>query len=542
MVEKQPIYVLPENVYRMIGKDAQRNNIMAARIVADMVKSTLGPKGMDKMLVDSLGDVTVTNDGVTILEEMQVEHPAAKMMVEIAKTQEAEVGDGTTTAVVLAGKLLENAEKLLDEKIHPTIIIRGYQKAQEKAEELLKQLSTKIDEKNKTLLKRIAMTAMTGKGAEAAREKLAEIIVEAILRVAEKKDGKLVIDLDSIKLEKRKGYGIEDTELIKGIVLDKEKVHGDMPSYVKDAKIALIDAALEIKSPETDTKIQITSPEQLQAFIDQEESILKSMVDKIIEAGANVVLCQKGIDDIAQYYLAKAGILAVRRIKKSDMEKLAKATGARIVSNLKELSKKDLGYAAEVREVKEGDEAMIYVTGCKNPKSLTILIRGGTEHVASEIERAIKDGLGDIAAALQQGSIVAGGGAIEIELAKKLKEFASKFKGREQLAIEAFADALETIPRILAENAGLDPIDVLTELKARHEKNPNIGLDLTKEENYIVDTLKQGIVEPTKIKLQALKSATEVAMMILRIDDVIAAETSKESKTPGTPSYEGGEY
>jgi len=532
MEEKQPIYVLPENIYRMIGKDAQRNNIAAARIVADLVKSTLGPKGMDKMLVDNLGDVIVTNDGVTILEEMHVEHPAAKMMVEIAKTQEKEVGDGTTTAVVLAGKLLENAEKLLDEKIHPSVIGRGYRKAREKADEILLKLSTKVNEKDKDFLKKIAMTAMTGKGAETAKEKLAELVANAVLQVAEKKDGKIFVDLDNIKIEKRKGKGIDDTELISGIVLDKEKVHAAMPSYVKDARIALLDVALEIKGPETDTKIQVTTPEQLQAFLDQEEMMLKKMVDKIVEVGANVVVCQKGIDDVAQYYLAKAGILALRRVKKSDMEKLAKATGGKIVSKLKELSKSDLGYAKEVEEVKEGDEAFTYIKGCKNPKALTILVRGGTEHVVNEIERAIKDSIGDLAAALNDGYVVPGGGAIEVELAKAIREYATKFKGREQLAILGFADALEAIPRILAENAGLDPIDVLTELKVKHEKNPNIGLDLTKEENYIVDTLKAGIVEPTRIKLQALKSATEVTMMLLRIDDVIASkEIGKGSKS-----------
>jgi thermosome len=532
MEEKQPIYVLPENIYRMIGRDAQRNNIAAARIVADLVKSTLGPKGMDKMLVDNLGDVIVTNDGVTILEEMHVEHPAAKMMVEIAKTQEKEVGDGTTTAVVLAGKLLENAEKLLDEKIHPSVIGRGYRKAREKADEILLKLSTKVNEKDKDFLKKIAMTAMTGKGAETAKEKLAELVVDAVLQVAEKKDGKIFVDLDNIKIEKRRGKGIDDTELISGIVLDKEKVHAAMPSYVKDARIALLDVALEIKGPETDTKIQVTTPEQLQAFLDQEEMMLKKMVDKIVEVGANVVICQKGIDDVAQYYLAKAGILALRRVKKSDMEKLAKATGGKIVSKLKELSKGDLGYAKEVEEVKEGDEAFTYIKGCKNPKALTILVRGGTEHVVNEIERAIKDSIGDLAAALNDGYVVPGGGAIEVELAKAIREYATKFKGREQLAILGFADALEAIPRILAENAGLDPIDVLTELKVKHEKNPNIGLDLTKEENYIVDTLKAGIVEPTRIKLQALKSATEVTMMLLRIDDVIASkEIGKGSKS-----------
>jgi chaperonin GroEL (HSP60 family) len=381
-------------------------------------------------------------------------------------------------------------------------------------------------------LKKIAMTAMTGKGAETAKEKLAELVVDAVLQVAEKKDGKIFVDLDNIKIEKRRGKGIDDTELISGIVLDKEKVHAAMPSYVKDARIALLDVALEIKGPETDTKIQVTTPEQLQAFLDQEEMMLKKMVDKIVEVGANVVICQKGIDDVAQYYLAKAGILALRRVKKSDMEKLAKATGGKIVSKLKELSKSDLGYAKEVEEVKEGDEAFTYIRGCKNPKALTILVRGGTEHVVNEIERAIKDSIGDLAAALNDGYVVPGGGAIEVELAKAIREYATKFKGREQLAILGFADALEAIPRILAENAGLDPIDVLTELKVKHEKNPNIGLDLTKEENYIVDTLKAGIVEPTRIKLQALKSATEVTMMLLRIDDVIASkEIGKGSKS-----------
>ncbi len=542
MTEKQPVYILPENAQRILGRDAQRLNILAAKLVADTVKSTLGPKGMDKMLVDTLGDITVTNDGVTILEEMQIEHPAAKMMVEIAKTQEDEVGDGTTTAVVLAGKLLENAEKLLDEGLHASVIAKGYRMAEEKAEQILDELSINIDENNTELLKKIAMTAMTGKGAEAAKQKLAEVIVNAVSKVMEKDNGKIKVDLDNIKLEKRKGKGIEDTELVEGIVIDKEKVHGAMPSVVKNARIALLDAALEIKSPETDTKIQVTSPDQLQAFIEQEEKMLKDMVEKIAKTGANVVLCQKGIDDIAQYYLAKHNILAVRRIKKSDMEKIAKATNARIVSNINELSENDLGYADKVEEVKEGEEAMIYITGCKNPKAVTILIRGGTEHVADELERAIKDGLGDVAAALQLGKIVPGGGAVEIELAKKLREYGQTIKGRHQLAINAFADALEVIPRVLAENAGLDPIDIITELKAKHESEPTAGLDLSEESNTpIVDVVQAGIVEPTKIKLQAIKSASEVATMILRIDDVIAASSTGE-KTSGPNIGETPEY
>jgi thermosome len=532
-MEKQPIFILPENVQRMIGRDAQRNNIMAARLVADTVKTTLGPKGMDKMLVSGIGDITVTNDGVTILEEMEIEHPAAKMMVEIAKTQEEAVGDGTTTAVVLAGKLLENAEFLLDKKIHPTVIAKGYRIAAEKAQEFLQEISTKITPKDDSILKCIAMTAMTGKGAETAKDKFSDIVVKAVKMISE--NGK--IDLGNIKLEKRKGKGVEDTELIEGIVLDKEKVHSDMPSVVKNAKIALIDSALEIKGPTTDTKISISSPEQLQQFLDQEEKILKDMVDKIKKSGANVAFCQKGIDDVAQYYLTKASILATRRVSKSDMEKLARATGGRIVSNLNELSNAELGKAAEVAEEKEGDESLLYIRGCPNPKALTILIRGGTEHVIDEMERAIKDALGDVSAALTVGKAVAGGGGIEMELAKRLRDFSQASSGREQLAIEQFAVSLETIPATLAENAGLDPIDVLTELKAKHdkgEKHACINIFTGKVE----DAMKAGIIEPLKIKTQAIDSASEVAMMILRIDDVIASSGSGNRGMP--PGGMGG--
>jgi len=541
MADKQPIYILPENVQRMLGRDAQRNNIMAARLVADTVKTTLGPKGMDKMLVDSIGDITVTNDGVTILDEMEIEHPAAKMMVEVAKTQESEVGDGTTTAVVIAGKLLENAERLLDEKIHPTVIARGYRIASEKAQEISKELASKIGPEQETLLKQIVMTAMTGKGAEAAKEKLSDIVVKAIKQVMIKDEDGISIDKDNIKLEKKKGEGIEDTELISGIVIDKERVSLDMPSQIKNAKIALLDIALEIKGPETDTKIQVTAPEQLQAFMDQEDKILRDMVDKLKKAGANVVLCQKGIDDVAQYYLAKARIFAARRVKKSDMELLAKATGAKIMSNLSELTTNELGKAKLVKEVKEGlEEGMTYVTGCENPKALTILIRGGTEHVIDELERAIKDGIGDISVSLEKGLVVAGGGAFEIELARRLKQFSQTIKGREQLAVYAFAEALESIPRTLAENAGLDPIDILTELKTRHDRNEiTCGLDLTTVSGEICDTVKKGIIEPLEIKNQALKSASEVAMMILRIDDVIASSSSsaKMPQMPGSEEY-----
>jgi thermosome len=524
--DKQPVYILPENVQRMLGRDAQRNNILAARLVADTVKTTLGPKGMDKMLVSSIGDITITNDGVTILQEMEIEHPAAKMLVEVAKTQEEAVGDGTTTAVILAGKLLENAEKLLDQKIHPTVITKGYRMATEKCQEILGKISTTISAKDDNILKSIAMTAMNSKAVEGSKEMLGDIIAKAVKQIMENDN----INLNHIKLEKRKGNGTGATELIAGIVLDKERVNSEMPEKVNNAKIALIDSALEIKSPETETKISISSPEQLQSFLDQEERMLKDMVEKIKKSKATVVFCQKGIDDVAQYYLMKEGIYALRRISKSDMEKLALATGARIVSKLSELSEKELGFASLVEEVKIGDEGMTYVRGCKNPKALTILIRGSTDHVIDETVRAIRDGLGDVAASLKEKKIVAGGGAIEIELARRLRKELS-VKGREQLAVEQFADALESIPRILAENAGIDPIDILTELKSKHNSGEiNAGLDLFS--GRIENTLKKGIVEPLKIKTQAIQSASEVAIMILRIDDVIASSKGS-SKMPG---------
>ena len=522
MTEK-PIYVLPEDVQRILGKDAQRNNILAAKIIAETIKTTLGPKGMDKMLVDSAGNIIVTNDGVTILEEMEIKHPAAKMVVEIAKTQEEEVSDGTTTAVMLAGKFLENAEKLLDQKIHPAIIARGYRKAAEKAQEILQELAVEVSTEEELL--KIAQTAMTGKGAEYVKERFDDIIVNAIKMVSE--NGK--VDLDDIKIEKQKGEAVENTELIQGIVLDKERISSEMPVRVENAKIALIDSALEIQSPTTDTKISISTPDQLQSFLNQEEEILRSMVEKIKNAQANVVICQKGIDDVAQFYLAKAGIYAIRRVAKSDMQKIAKATGGKIVSNLNELTENDLGFASLVEEKKEGDEAKTYITGCKNPRALTILIRGGTEHVVDEIERAIKDGLGDVATVIKDSKVVAGGGAVEIELAKRLKEYAQTLKGREQLAVEEFASALEYIPITLAENAGLDPLNILTELKVSHDAgNKNHGLNLFSEK--IEDTLAQGIIEPLKVKSQAISAAAEVAIMILRIDDVISSNKSHSSE------------
>ena len=523
--------ITSEDGSRIIGRDAQRNNILAARVIAETVKTTLGPKGMDKMLVDRVGGITVTNDGVTILDEMEIEHPAAKMIVEIAKTQEKEVGDGTTTAVMLAGKLLENAEKLLDMKIHPTIITRGYRWAEEKSQQLLKELSVEISSKDE--LMQVAQTAMTGKGVEYLKEKFSEMVVDAIEIVSE--NG--LVDIGDIKIEKQKGMAIENSELIKGIVLDKERINLEMPVRVDNAKIALIEEALEIRGPETDAKISVSTPDQLQNFLNQEDSILKSKVDKIKESGATVLFVQKGVDELVQYYLAKAGIYAVRRVTKSDMQSLAKATSGKIVSKLSEMTEDDLGYADYVEERKNGEEGMTYIMGCKNPKALTILIRGGTEHIIDEVERATLDALGDIAVTLKDSKVVAGGGAIEIELSKQLKEFASGLNGRERLAVEEFASALEFIPVTLAENAGADPIDVLTELRASHDSGmKNFGLNLFS--GKIEDNLVNGIIEPLKVKTQAIASASEVAIMILRIDDVIAAR--KTSGNSGKLGNMGG--
>jgi len=518
----QPILILPEGSSRSRGKDAQRNNIMAAKLVAETVRTTLGPKGMDKMLVDSLGDITVTNDGVTILEEMQIEHPAAKMLVEIAKTQENEVGDGTTTVVVLAGELLKNAELLLDKEIHPTVIARGYRLAADQAIKILEKISEEVKESD---LKNVAITAMTGKGAESAKEKLAEICINAI---------KLVDNINDIKFEKKVGESVEDSELIKGIVLDKGRVNSGMPKKIENAKILLYDDALEIKSTETDAKINITSPDQLQAFIEQEENILKNMVDSIIKSGCNVLFCQKGIDDIPQYYLAKKGIYAVRRVSKDDMDKLARATGAKIVSNLKDISESDLGYAGVVEEIKVGDEEFTYVKECKNPKAVTILIRGGSDHVISEVERAVKDAIGDVYAALKNKKVVGGAGSCEIEVSKELRKFANTLKGREQLAVNAFADSLEIIPLSLAENAGLDPIDMLTDLKSKHEQEKGKWDGIDVFSGKIVNSFERGVIEPLKVKTQAIKSASEVAELILRIDDIIAASGS-EKEAPSMP-------
>jgi thermosome len=534
MSEKQPVYILPENVSRTLGKDAQRNNILAAKIVSDVVKTTLGPKGMDKMLVDSTGEIIVTNDGVTILEELEIDHPAAKMIVEIAKTQEAEVGDGTTTAVMLAGKLLENAEKLLDKKVHPTVITKGYNLAAKKANEDVKELSLLIADRE--ILKKIAMTAMTGKGAEGNREKFSEIIVSAIDQVSKGNN----VDLNDIKIEKQNGSDVEDSQLIQGLVLDKEVANESMPRKIENAKIALIDFPLELKNPEIETKISISTPEQLHNFIESEEKSLKEMTDKIINSGAKVIFCQKGIDDVAQYYLAKANIFACRRVAKSDMEKLIRATSGKMVSNIDEISEENFGFSEIVEEVKKNEESLIYIKGCKNPKAVTILLKGSTEHITAEMERAIKDGLGDVCSAIKGGRVVAGGGSIEIELAKRLREYSRTLAGREQLAVEEFARALESIPETLAENAGLDPINILTELKKSHESGrTKDGLNLFT--NRIEDCFEAGIIEPTKIKTQAITSATEVATMILRIDDVLMSSSKAGPMSPkGLPPQFSG--
>jgi thermosome len=525
----QPIFIMPEGTQRSSGRTAQRNNILAAKLVAETVRTTLGPKGMDKMIVDSLGDVTVTNDGVTILEEMNIEHPTAKMIVEVAKTQEDEIGDGTTTAVVLAGELLKNAENLLDQEVHPTILAKGYRLAAEKAQEILNNIAETITEKDEDILRKIAMTAITGKGAESAKEIIAELTVRAVKAVAEQNG----IDKDNIKIEKKVGGGIEDSELVSGIVVEKERVNPGMPKVVRNAKIALIDSPIEIKNTEIDAKIQITDPSQIQAFLDQEEQMLQSMVDKITASGANVVFCQKGIDDMAQHFLAKKGIFAARRLKESDMNALSRATGASIVTNLDDLAGKDLGFAGNVEEQKIGDEDMIFVKECKNPKAVTMLVRGGTEHVVAEGKRAVEDAIGDVISAIKTGKVAGGAGAPEIEVARGLRRFANSLSGREQLAVQAFADAIEIIPRTLAENAGLDPIDVITELKAAHDKGMKwAGIDVFS--GKVVDAWQNGVIEPLKIKTQAIKSASEVANLILRIDDVIAG-----GKEPA-PQPQGG--
>ena len=518
----QPVFIMSDDAQRQTGEDAQENNIAACKAVSKSVQSTLGPKGMDKMMVDSVGDLVVTNDGVTILEEMDLEHPAAQMMVEVAQTQEEEVGDGTTTAVVLAGELLKQSEDLLDQEIHPTIITQGYRLARQRATEVLDDIAEEVSLGDRDVLEKVAMTAMTGKSAESSREYLAGLGVDAVEHVAEETSSGMVIDRDMIKVEKNGGGSIEDTELVEGVILDKEKVHGGMPENVEDANIALIDAAIEVKETETDAEINISDPSQLKSFVEQEEEQLKEMVKQIDEAGANVVLAQKGIDDIAQHYLAKKDIFAVRRVSSSDMDKLAKATNANVVTSVQDIESSDLGTAGEVVERRVGGDAMTFVQDCAEAKSVSLLIRGGTEHVVDEIERAMEDAIGGVSSALRNGKVVGGGGATEVELAQELRDYADTVGGREQLAINAFADALEVVPRTLAENAGLDPIDTLVDLRNKHDSGEVwSGIDVTSGKSE--ELFDKGVVEPKQIKTQAVQSASESAEMILRIDDVISA-------------------
>ncbi len=529
----QQVIILKEGTRREKGRGAQSNNIMAARAVAEAVRSTLGPKGMDKMLVDSMGDVVITNDGVTILKEIDIEHPAAKMIVEVAKTQDQEVGDGTTTAVIIAGELLRRAEELIDD-VHPTLINQGYRKAHQKALEVLDQIAKPVSTTDRELLQKIATTAMTGKSAAFQNSLLSKIAVDAVSAIEEKDGKKVVADTDNIQVVKKSGGSVDDTQLIQGIIVDKERVHAGMPKSVKGAKIALLDVALEIKKTEIDAKIKITSPGSFQSFLDEEEKTLRTKVDKVVKSGANVVFVQKGIDDLAQHFLAKAGIYAVRRVKKSDMEKMEKATGAVIVSNLDDLRPTDLGKAGLVEERKIGEDEMTFVTECQNPRAVSVLLRGSTEHVVDEIERALEDALRVVAVAVEDGKVVAGGGAPEVELALALRKYAASVGGRSQLAIEAFANALEIIPRTLAENAGLDAINMLVDLRHAHEQGKKtFGLNVYS--GKVEDMLAGGVIEPLRVKIQALGSATEAATMILRIDDVIAAKELK-----GAPGGAGG--
>jgi len=532
----QPLIVLSEESQRTSGKDAQSMNVTAGKAVAESVRTTLGPKGMDKMLVDSAGSVVVTNDGVTILDEMDIEHPAANMVVEVAQTQEDEVGDGTTTAVVIAGELLSKAEDLLDQDIHATILAQGYRQAAEHAKEFLSEKATDVEEDDTESLESVARTAMTGKGAESAKDHLAELIVRAVQSVADE-DG---IDTANISVETVVGGSTDESELVEGVIVDKSRVHDNMPQFAEDADIALLDTAIEVPETELDAEVNVSDPDQLQEFLDQEEKQLREMVDAIAASGADVVFCQKGIDDMAQHYLAEEGILAVRRAKKSDIQALARSTGASVVSNIQDITADDLGFAGSVAEKELAGDEKIFVEDVEDAKAVSLILRGGTEHVVDEVERAVDDALGVVAATLEDGKVLVGAGAPETALSLELRDFADSVGGREQLAIEAFADAIEVIPRTLAENAGMDPIDSLVELRSQHDAgNSSVGLDA--EAGEVVDAQDKA-VEPLRVKTQAVESATEAAVMLLRIDDVIAAGDLKggqgdddEDDAPGGP-------
>jgi thermosome len=529
----QPVLILKEGTTRSRGKEAQRNNIMAAQVIGEVLKTTLGPRGMDKMLVDSLGDITITNDGAAILKEIDVEHPAAKMMVEIAKTQDDMVGDGTTTAVVLASELLKKAEELLDQNIHPIILVSGYRKASQKAIEVMNKIAIPLDVNDRKTLLKVALTSMSSKSVGSAREHLAEISIDAVKQIAEKRGDKTIADIDNIQLVKKTGKSLLETQLIRGIIIDKEVVNPGMPKTKENAKILLLDVALEIEKTEMSAEIRIKDPSQMKAFLDQENDMMQKMVTKVKASGADIVFCQKGIDDMVQHFLAKAGIMAARRVKESDMEKLARATGGRIISDLDDVKPADLGLAGLVDERKIGDDKMIFVEKCKDPHSVAILIRAGLERMVDEAERAIIDSLSVVSDVIENNKIVAGGGAVEIEVAKELRKYATKVGGREQLAVEAFADAVEVIPRTLAENAGLQPIDILVELRSKHDapEGKNIGINVFT--GKLQNSVEEGVIEPLVVKEQAIKSAAESAAMILRIDDVITAKSPKGG--PGGP-------
>ncbi|MDW8044061.1 MAG: thermosome subunit beta [Nitrososphaerota archaeon] len=525
-----PVIILKEGTQRTRGREAQAANIMVAKAIAEAMRTALGPRGMDKMLVDSFGDVVITNDGATILKEMDVEHPVAKMLVEVAKAQDEEVGDGTTTAVVIAGELLSRAEELIEKEIHPSLIIEGYKKAATEALRILDEIGKPVDVEDREYLVKTAKTSLASKLVSEYADHLARIAVDAVLRVAQWENGRWRVDLDDVKIEKKEGMSIGDTMLVQGIVLDKEVVHPDMPRLVRNAKIALLDAPLEIEKTEFDAKLHIETPEQMRAFMEQEERMLKEMVDKIAATGANVVLCQKGIDDLAQHFLARKGILAVRRIKKSDMEKLAKATGGRVISRVDDLTPDDLGKAALVEERRVGEDKMVFVEGCENPRALTILVRGGTQRIVDEAERSLKDALNVVKDILVEPKIVPGGGAIETELALRLRDFAKTLPGKEQLAVEKFAEALEVVPMQLAENAGLDPVESVVTLRSKHKEGElDYGVDVMNTRLY--NMLAVNVIDPVAVKKQVVKSAVEAASLVLKIDDIIAASKLSEKET-----------
>jgi len=530
-----PVILLKDGASQTKGRDAQKNNISAAKIIAEIVHTSLGPRGMDKMLVDSLGDVTITNDGATILKEIDVQHPAAKMLVEISKSTDNEVGDGTTSVVVLAGALLEQAESLLEQEVHPTIIVDGYRKAAKKAKQFIKSIAQQVTPNDKPILLKIAKTALQTKMVRKESDQLSDLIVKAVLAVAQKEGDNFTVDIDDIKVEKKAGGSIPDSSIIQGIVLDKEVVHSGMPKKVTNAKIALINTALEISKTETDAKINISNPQQMKSFLDEENKMLKNMVDKVIGSGATVAFCQKGVDDMAQHYLAKAGLLVVRRVKESDLTKLAKATGGKIVTNLDDLFEKDLGTSDIVEERKIEEDRWVFVEGCKHPKSVTLLLRAGSQRVVDEVERSVHDAIMVVRDIMELPSIVAGGGAPETFAATKIRSWAKSLEGREQLAAEKFADALESIPLSLSENAGMDPIDTLTTLRSRQLRGHKwTGIDVMK--GKVADMKSSDIIEPLLVKNQIISSAAEAACMILRIDDVIA--TAKSAGPP--PGAEGG--